>query len=182
MKTAFLTLAAAAFGGMVLPLNAQTEEAPAPGPQVAVSEPGQRAVLADEDGMTISVNIDELAGDAADGAVHLDADKLAEECPEAKQFLDAMLALQQTLAGISDAEGAAAAAEAVKGQLLHMRAVGELADAALQAQPAEKRNQLSFVLMMTAFPLAEAVQRLDGEDFYGCAPLRALFLPAEAAE
>lgn len=182
MKTSFLTLALAALCGMCLPVNAQTEESAAPGPQVIAAEPGQSAAIDDEDGMTITVNIDELAGDAQDGALHIDADKLAEECPEAKPFLDAMLALQQTLAGVTDAESAAAAVETVQGQLEHMRAVGELADSALQAQPAEKRNQLSFVLMMSAFSLAETVQRIDGADFYGCEALRALFLPAEGRE
>lgn len=171
---------------MSLSANAQTEEQTADGPKVIATEPGQSATIADEDGMTISVNIDELAGDAKDGAVHIDADKLAEECVEAKQFLDAMSALQQTLAGVTDAETAAAAVERVQGQLTHLRAVGMSADSALQAQPAEKRNQLSFVLMMTAFSLAESVQRLDEADFYGCGDLRSLFLPAapqqEAAE
>lgn len=182
MKPSFLTLALSALSGMCLIVNAQTEEPAALGPQVIAAEPGQSAAIDDEDGMTITVNIDELAGDAPDGTVHIDADKLAEECPEAKQFLDAMLALQQTLAGVTDAESAAAAVETVQGQLGHMRAVGELADAALQAHPAEKRNQLSFVLMMSAFSLAETVQRIDGENFYGCEALRSLFLPAEGKE
>lgn len=181
MKTSFLTLALAALCGMCLPVNAQTEESAAPGPQVIASEPGQQAVVADEDGMTITVNIDDLAAEQADenGAVHIDADKLAAECPEAKQFLDAMSDLHQLLETITDAESAAAAVEPVQEQLAHLRAVGMLADAALQAQPAEKRNQLSFVLMMTAFSLGESVQKLDGADFYDCAALRGLFLPAE---
>lgn len=184
MKMSFLTFALAAFGGMSLSLYAQTEEPAAPGPQVIVSEPGQSATLAGEDGMTITVNIDELAAEQADesGAVHIDADKLAEECPEAKQFLDAMTELQQTLAGITDAETAAASAETVQGQLAHLRAIGMLADSALRAQPAEKRNQLSFVLMMTAFAMTESVQRLDSEDFYGCDALRNLFLPPDMQE
>lgn len=181
MKTAFLSLALAACCGISLSANAQTEEPKTDGPQVIASEPGQSATVADEDGMTITVNIDDLAAEQADesGAVHIDADKLAAECPEAKQFLDAMSDLQQMLAGISDAETAAASVETVQGQLAHLRAIGMLADAALQAQPDEKRNQLSFVLMMTAFSLAESVQKLDGADFYGCDALRALFLPAE---
>ena len=181
MKTSFLFLALAACCGISLPANAQTEEPKADGPQVIASEPGQSATIADEDGMTITVNIDELAGDNADenGAVHIDADKLAAECPEAKQFLDAMSDLQQMLTAVTDAESAAASVEKVQEQLVHLRAVGMLTDAALQAQPAEKRNQLSFVLMMTAFSLGESVQNLDAADFYGCEALRALFLPAE---
>lgn len=165
-------------------LSAQTEEPKADGPQVIVSEPGQSATLADEDGMTITVNMDELTGDNADGSgeVHIDADALAEECPEAKQFLDAMMALKQTLDGITDAESAAAAVETVQGQLTHLRAIGMLADSALQAQPAEKRNQLSFVLMMTAFPLSESVNRLAESDFYGCDALQSLFLPPSNPE
>lgn len=185
MKRSFLILAWAAVGGMSLPANAQAEEASAPSePQVVAVEPGRSASFADEDGMTITVNVDELAADSADenGAVHIDADKLAAECPEAKQFLDAMEGLQQTLAGITDAESAAAAVETVQGQLAHLRAIGMLADTALNAQPAEKRNQLSFVLMMTAFSLGESVQKLDSADFYDCAALRSLFLPSEPAE
>lgn len=185
MKTSFLTLALAAVGGMSLPVNAQAEEASAPSePQVVAVEPGQSATIADEDGMTITVNVDELAAENADenGAVHIDADKLVAECPEVKQFLDAMEVLQQTLAGVTDAASAAAAVEPVQEQLAHLRAVGMLTDAALQAQPAEKRNQLSFVLMMTAFSLGESVQKLDSADFYDCAALRSLFLPAEQAE
>lgn len=184
MKTFFLSLALTAGCGLYLSANAQTEEPKADGPQVIVSEPGQSATIADEDGMTITVNMDELTGDNADGSgeVHIDADALAAECPEAKQFLDAMMALKQTLDGITDAESAAAAVETAQGQLIHLRSVGMLADSALQAQPAEKRNQLSFVLMMTAFPLSESVNRLAESDFYGCDALQGLFLPPTAEE
>lgn len=184
MKTSLLMLMVTALGGLSLPLNAETQDSAESAPQVIVSEPGQSAVIADEDGMTITVNMDELAGEAEDGSevVHLDADALAADCPEVKQFLDAMLALKQTLDGVSDAESAAAAAETVQGQLAHLRAVGMLADSALQAQPEEKRNQLSFVLMMTAFPLSESVSRLDAEAFYGCETLHALFLPPDSPD
>lgn len=185
MKMSFLILAWAAVSGMSLPVNAQAEAAnEASEPQVIAVAPGQSASFADEDGMTITVNVDELAADSANenGEVHIDADKLVAECPEAKQFLDAMQALQQTLTGVTDAESAAAAVETVQGQLAHLRAIGMLADTALQAQPAEKRNQLSFVLMMTAFPLSGAVNKLEEENFYGCEALRSLFLPAEEEE
>lgn len=184
MKTSLLMLMVTALGGLSLPLNAETQDSAESAPQVIVSEPGQSATFADEDGMTITVNIDELAGENADGSgeVHIDADALAADCPEVKQFLDAMLALKQTLDGVSDAESAAAAVETVQGQLTHLRAVGMLADSALQAQPEEKRNQLSFVLMMTAFPLSESVNRLADTDFYGCEALQVLFLPPTAPE
>lgn len=185
MKMSFLILAWAAVSGMSLPVNAQAEAAnEASEPQVIAVAPGQSASFADEDGMTITVNVDELAADSANenGEVHIDADKLVAECPEAKQFLDAMEVLRQTLAGITDAESAAAAVTPVQEQLAHLRAIGMLADTALNAQPAEKRNQLSFVLMMTAFSLGESVQKLDSADFYECDALRSLFLPTEQAE
>lgn len=178
MKTSFLPLVLAACCGMVLPVSAQSEEAPSQ-PQVIIAEPGQRAIIDDEEGMTISVNMDELAGDEGRGPIRIDADALLAECPEAQQFMEAMLELSRTLEGISDAEGAAAAVGTVKEQLAHLRAISMLADSALQAQPEEKRNQLSFVLMMSAFKLSETVNKLADAQFFDCAELHDIFLPQD---
>lgn len=114
--------------------------------------------------------------------ITLDGDKLAAECPELKQLLDAFEDFCNTLNGIHDATSAEAALGALEGQMKHIQSLAPLVNNALETQPAEKRSELSLLMLGPAFAVAESVGKLELQNFYGCEGLRALLTPEQSAE
>lgn len=114
--------------------------------------------------------------------ITLNGDKLATECPELKQLLDAFEGLCNTLDGIHDTASAEAALGTLEGQMKHIQAIAPMVNNALDAQPAEKRSELSLLMLGPAFAVAESVGKLEQQNFYGCEGLRTLLSPEQRAE
>lgn len=114
--------------------------------------------------------------------ITLDGDKLSAECPELKQLLDAFEGLCNTLDSIHDMASADAAISTLEGQMKHIQSLAPMVNNALDAQPAEKRSELSLLMLGPAFALAESVSKLEQQNFYGSKGLRALLMPAQNAE